>query len=123
MMSGKVVHFEIPADNVERARSFYREAFGWQITPMPEMDNTVATADDGIPTEPGAINGGLFERKPPFSGPVLTIDVDDIDEALAHVEKAGGKVVAGRQAVGEMGYTGYFTDTEGNIVGVWQNAS
>ncbi|MCW6006511.1 VOC family protein [Micromonospora sp. CPCC 205371] len=127
MMSGKVVHFEIPADDVERARSFYREAFGWQVTPMPEMDytivNTVATSDDGIPTEPGAINGGLFKREGPLTSPVITIDVADVDEALAQVEKAGGKVVLGRQAVGEMGYTGYFTDTEGNVVGLWQNAS
>ena len=51
----------------------------------------------------------------------LTIGVDSIDDALAAVEKHGGKVVAGRQPVGEMGFVGYFSDPEGNVVGLWEN--
>lgn len=125
-MSGRVVHFELPADDVDRARAFYREAFGWSLNPMPEMSytivNTVPTDEQGMPTEPGAINGGMTQRKPPVSGPVITIDVDDVDEALRRVESLGGAVVQGRQAVGTMGFTGYFTDTEGNVVGLWQTA-
>lgn len=123
-MSGKVVHFEIPADDVERAGSFYREAFGWQVNGMPGMGytllGTAPSGDDGVPHDPGAINGGMFKREAPFTGPVITIEVDDVDEALARVEKLGGKVVAGREAVGDMGYSGYFSDTEGNLVGVWE---
>jgi predicted enzyme related to lactoylglutathione lyase len=125
-MSGRVVHFELPADDVERARNFYRDAFGWQLDPMPELDYTIVrttpTDERGMPTEPGAINGGMFARQSPFNGPVITVDVDDIDQALARVEELGGKTVMGRQAVGDMGFTGYFTDTEGNLVGLWQNA-
>ncbi len=125
-MSGRVVHFELPADDVERARNFYRDAFGWQLDPMPELDYTIVrttpTDDRGMPTEPGAINGGMFTRQSPFSGPVITLDVDDIDQALGRIEELGGKTVMGRQAVGDMGFTGYFTDTEGNLVGLWQTA-
>ncbi|HEU4424239.1 MAG TPA: VOC family protein [Pilimelia sp.] len=126
-MSGRVVHFEIPADDVERARTFYREAFGWEMTPMPEMNYTmVATTamdESGLPIEPGAINGGMSERRPPITSTVITVDVQDIDATLPMLEKLGGAVVQGKTAVGEMGYVAYFTDSEGNVVGLWQSAT
>jgi uncharacterized protein len=126
-MSGRIVHFEMPADDMERAQAFYKDAFGWQLTPMPEMSYTMVvttpTDDQGMPTEPGAINGGLTPRQSPVSTPTLTIGVDSVDEALATVEKHGGKVVAGKMAVGDMGFVGYFSDTEGNVVGLWQNVA
>lgn len=121
-----VVHFEIPADDVERAGTFYRDAFGWSLSPMPEMDytgvSTTATGEDGMPSTPGAINGGLFTRTEPLTSPVITINVDDIEAALSKVEQHGGKTLLGKQAVGDMGFTGYFTDPEGNTIGLWQNA-
>jgi len=124
-MTGRVVHFEIPADDVERAQSFYREAFGWQITPMPEMNytliGTTATDETGAPTEPGAINGGMMQRQGEFSAPVVTIETDDIDGKLQQVEKLGGSVVEPKMQVGEMGFAAYFRDPEGNVVGLWQN--
>jgi predicted enzyme related to lactoylglutathione lyase len=102
-MSGKVTHFEIPAEDLARAQDFYREAFGWQITPMTEMNYTLvattAAGPDGMPTEPGAINGGMLARQGPITGPIVTIEVDDIDEALANVEKLGGRTAVSRQAV------------------------
>jgi predicted enzyme related to lactoylglutathione lyase len=121
------VHFEVPADDVERAKTFYREAFGWQIKAYPGMADyhgmtTAEVGPDMMPLKPGAINGGLFQREPQLSTPVLTIGVDDIDEALQKVERLGGKVLMGRQAVADMGFTGYFTDPEGNVMGLWQNA-
>jgi uncharacterized protein len=125
-VSGKVVHFEIPADDPERAQAFYREAFGWQIDSMPEfqyaMVRTTATNETGMPTEPGAINGGMLRRQEPITTPLITIAVDDIDDALARIEKLGGKTARTRHAVGEMGFAAYFTDPEGNLTGLWQNA-
>lgn len=126
-MSGKVVHFEIPADDVERAGTFYAGAFGWQLTSMPDMSYTlVRTApsdEQGMPSEPGAINGGMFRRQDALTTPVITIDVADLNAALAKVEEMGGTVVRGKEAVGDMGFAGYFTDTEGNLLGLWQSAS
>lgn len=127
-MSHPVVHFELPADDTERAGTFYREAFGWNVMPMPEMSYTIlgtssSTDDMGRPTSPGEINGGMFGRVDDLSHPVITIAVDDIDAALAKVEECGGKTLRARQAVGDMGFSGYFTDTEGTVVGLWQNAS
>ncbi len=125
-MAGQVVHFELPADDVGRARTFYSETFGWRMNPLPAMNytlvGTAATGDDGAVSEPGAINGGMAVRGEPISAPVVTIMVDDIDEALTTVERNGGRTVAGRQAVGDMGYAAYFRDTEGNTIGLWQNA-
>jgi hypothetical protein len=121
-----VVHFELPADDVERASAFYREAFGWTLTAMTGMDYTLATTADtdaeGRPTEPGTINGGVSARREPITAPVITLRVDDIDAALARVEQLGGKTVQSRQAVADMGFTGYFSDSEGNVVGLWQDA-
>ncbi len=125
-MSGKVVHFEIPADDVERASAFYANAFGWKLTSMPEMGYTILattpTDERGMPAEPGAINGGMFAREPDISTPIVTIDVDDMDAALAKVQELGGAVVRGREAVGDMGFAAYFTDSEGNLMGLWQLA-
>jgi uncharacterized protein len=125
-MSGRVVHFEIPADDVTRAQRFYGEAFGWGVNAMPEMEytlvNTVPTDDEGMPLEPGAINGGLMTREAPVTGPVVVVDVDDIDAALERIEQLGGGVVRPKEAVGDMGFAAYITDSEGNIIGLWQTA-
>jgi predicted enzyme related to lactoylglutathione lyase len=122
----KVVHFEVPFDDGERATTFYREAFGWQLNSMPQMQytlvTTTATDEQGQPTESGAINGGMLARQGPITSPIIVIDVQDLDEALARVEKLGGKVVLGRQQVGDMGYSAYVNDTEGNVIGLWQAA-
>jgi uncharacterized protein len=122
----KVVHFEVPFDDGERATTFYREAFGWQLNSMPQMQytlvTTTATDEQGQPTESGAINGGMLARQGPITSPIIVIDVQDLDEALARVEKLGGKVVLGRQQVGDMGYSAYVNDTEGNVIGLWQTA-
>lgn len=126
-MAGKVVHFELPYDDAERAGGFYTEVFGWQLMAMPDMAYTIAmtgpTDPQSGPTEPGFIGGGLIGREEAAGrGPLVVIDVDDIDAALAAVEKAGGRTQVPRQPVGEMGFAAYFVDTEGNVVGLWQSA-
>ncbi len=125
-MPGKVVHFEIPADNVERAKTFYLKAFGWQINQYPGMDyhmvGTAPSDKNGMPTEPGAINGGMTKRQDPVKNTVITVDASDIESSLKNIEKLGGKVVQKKQAVADMGFTAYFKDSEGNVVGLWQSA-
>jgi uncharacterized protein len=122
----KVVHFEIPADDVGRAKEFYRSIFGWQLQDMPEMNYTIvqttAVDEQHMPTEPGAINGGLMRRTRETPAPVITIDVESIDEALKQVESRGGTVVRPRTEIRGMGAFAYFTDTEGNTLGLWENA-
>jgi hypothetical protein len=121
-----VVHFELPADDVERAQAFYREAFDWTMNSMPGMGYTMVgtspTDESGRPTEPGTINGGMLARQAPITAPVVTIGVEDIDATLNTIEKLGGRTALGKQPVGDMGFSAYFVDTEGNVVGLWQNA-
>jgi uncharacterized protein len=125
-MSGEVVHFEIPTDNAERARKFYSSVFGWKMQTMEEMHytmvSTTATDKDGRPKEPGAINGGIASRKSPLEHPTVTINVDEIDKALQSVEKNGGKILQKKTPIGDgsMGFTGYFKDSEGNVIGLYQ---
>ncbi|MET3721018.1 MULTISPECIES: VOC family protein [unclassified Arthrobacter] len=123
-----VVHFEIPADDNGRANTFYENTFGWTLSPMQGMNYTTAitTPSDeqtGMPSAPGAINGALFPRTEGLKTPIITIDVDDVDAALAQVESAGGSVAQAKDAVPGMGYFAYFKDTEGNILGLWQTDS
>jgi predicted enzyme related to lactoylglutathione lyase len=122
----KVVHFEIPADNLARAKKFYNTVFGWNMNEMPEMDyvmvGTAESNENGMPKEPGAINGGMLERQDPVKSIVVTIDVKDIDRAATMIEKNGGKIVRSKMPVGDMGFAAYFKDSEGNVVGLWQNA-
>ena len=123
-----VVHFEIPADDNQRANIFYQSAFGWTLTPMQEMDYTIAitTPSDeqtGMPSAPGAINGALFPRTENLKTPIITIDVEDVDAALGQIESAGGSVAQAKDAVPGMGYYAYFKDTEGNLMGLWQTDS
>ncbi len=124
-MSGRVVHFEIPFDDGDRARGFYEQAFGWQLMPIPEMGYTLVmsgpSGDQG-PTEPGFINGGMTQRREWFTAPNIVIDVENLENALKLVNEAGGSTVAERQAVGDMGFTAYFKDSEGNLIGLWEIA-
>ena len=126
MGMGKVVHFEIPADNLARAKKFYSTVFGWTLNEFPEMEytivRTVESDENGMPKEPGAINGGLLQRQDPVKAPIITISVDNMDQAAANIEKNGGKIIRPKMPAGEMGFAAYFKDTEGNVIGLWQNA-
>lgn len=124
----KVVHFEIPAEDLSRAREFYGTVFGWRLdtTPMPgggDYTSVVTTPVDEstqLPTEPGAINGGLVQRDQSMPAPVITIDVDAIDATLQEVEAGGGTTVTPRTAIPGMGAFAYFKDPEGNVMGLWE---
>src|SRR5690606_41515686 len=94
-MSGRVVHFEIPYDDQERAQTFYAQAFGWDLNPLPQMSYTLVepgpTGDQG-PTEPGYIGGGMMSRSDsPSPGPTLLIDVGDIAASPATTQASGGE--------------------------------
>jgi uncharacterized protein len=124
----KVVHFEIPVDDAARAKEFYRSIFDWQLDDMDmgggNIYTTVTTTpideQSRIPTDPGAINGGLMQRSPDTPAPVITIGVTAIDDALKKIEADGGSVVQPRTEIPDMGAFAYFKDSEGNVVGLWE---
>lgn len=121
-----VVHFEIQADDLDRARAFYAKAFGWTFE-----DWTAVTGSPywGIGTgegEPG-IGGGLLQRPAPAPAPgqgtnayVCTVAVDDYDATEARILAAGGQVALPKQALTGMAWQGYYLDPEGNTFGIHQ---
>lgn len=126
-MDHTIVHFEIPADQPERAAKFYRELFGWNINRWENpggmeywMVETVPTNEQGMPVRQG-VNGGLMPRMFPDQVPTNYIAVADLDEAVAKAERLGAKVLLGRQPVPGMGWFAQLTDTEGNVFAMWQN--
>ena len=121
----KVVHFEIPVDDADRAPAFYGSAFDWGIQPMEGYDYTLTLTTPvdektQIPTEPGAINGGLRPRTAETPTPMIVVQVDSIDESLKKVEAEGGSTVSPRAEMPGMGAYAYFRDTEGNVIGLWE---
>jgi len=96
----KVVHFEIPADNVERAKKFYQETFDWKMTPVPQLNytplGTVEIDEKNMPKEAGAINGGFMERSFGIQGPALTINVTNIDAAIEKIQNRAEKLFRAR---------------------------
>ena len=90
---GKVVHFEIPFDDKKRAMKFYADALDWKLTDMAEMSyvmaETAPVGDNRLPKEPGAINGGLFQRPQEAPHTVVYVGVESIDAALKKVASRG----------------------------------
>jgi len=122
-----VVHFEIPADDLERAKAFYGSVFDWELQTIPEMQYTTVTTtpmDEATmrPTSPGAINGGLMDRSDRTPSPVITIGVVSVEESLKKVESEGGTVVTPSTPIPGMGAFGYFKDSEGNVMGLFERA-
>ncbi|HEU4364742.1 MAG TPA: VOC family protein [Candidatus Krumholzibacteria bacterium] len=115
----RIVHFEIPADNPERATAFYAKALGWEFSKYPgDMPYwLVKTGADGVP----GIDGGLMPRQHPGQGPVLVAGVESVDTTTANITKAGGVSVAPKMAIPGVGWAAYFTDPEGNVFGIFQN--
>jgi hypothetical protein len=123
----KVVHFEIPADDQARAKEFYASVFDWDLNEsdmgggvMYTTAMTVAVDDNRLPKEPGAINGGIMNRTADTPAPVITIQVDSIDEALKKVDAGGGATIQPRTEIPNMGAFAYFKDSEGNTLGLWE---
>lgn len=128
----RVIHFEIHAADPERAATFYRAVFGWQISewkiPGVELpdENRYWLVGTGDSAEPG-INGGLLIRRgpPPSDGQavnayICTIGVPSVDEALANVVAAGGRQALPKMPIVGVGWLAYGKDTEGNLFGMME---
>ena len=113
----RVVHFEIPADDLGRAQRFYGDVFGWQFQKWDgPMEYVLATTGkDGR-----GIDGGLLRRQAPGAGTVNTIDVPSVDEYVSRIEAKGGKVAVPKMSIPGVGWLAYALDTEGNMFGIMQ---
>jgi len=113
-----IVHFDVPADNVERAKKFYSALFGWKFESFPEMEyHLITTANlDGTP----GVGGGMGKRMDPSQRIMNYFGVESIDAAMKEVKRLGGTVLTEKMAVPQMGYLANCQDTEGNAFGLWE---
>jgi predicted enzyme related to lactoylglutathione lyase len=122
-----VVHFEIYANDPDSLSRFYSTMFDWSIESMPGMDygwiKTVETDAQGMPTQPGGINGGILKRSQGYNGPawVNYINVESLDASIDRAEKLGGKLMKGKTAVPGMGWFAFLNDPQGNVFAIWQS--
>ena len=113
-----IVHFEIPADDPEKAIAFYREVFGWKFESWGgPMEYWLATT--GAEGE-GGINGAIMRREHPGQSPINIIDVPDLDAFMDKIIALGGKQVTEKMPVPGVGWSAYAMDTEGNVFGLLQ---
>ncbi len=123
-MDHTIVHFEIPAENVEKIKKFYSDVFGWKIekSPMP-MDywiiQTVPIDEKGMPMRPG-INGGIFRKENKQLRPVNYISVESVDDGISKVKSAGGKIIQPKTTISGVGSFAIALDPEGNEIGLLQ---
>ena len=123
-----VVHFELPADNKKRMTDFYSTAFGWKTEQLgPEMGEyvlvtTSEVGEDHFPKQRGTINGGIYQKTddPVLNYPSVVISVDDINESIQKLKKAGGKVLGEPMPIPGIGSFVSFIDTEGNRLSILQ---
>ena len=117
-----LVWYEIPADNLERAKKFYSSLFGWKIAPLPGM--TDAGAQNCLYIDTGGRNntpdGGMMPRRHPHQPITQYVGVESVTRSAAKVEKLGGKICVAWTAVPQMGYFAVCQDTEGNTFALWE---
>jgi predicted enzyme related to lactoylglutathione lyase len=116
------IHFEIHADDLDRAQLFYETMFGWTFTAVPGSEYRLIATGEG----PG-IDGGMMRRRgpPPGGGEplnswVCTLDVEDVDAAVAGAQASGGSVALPKMAIKGVGWLAYIKDGEGNILGLME---
>lgn len=116
---GRIVHFEIDAEDPERLVKFYQDAFGWEINKWegPMEYWLVMTGDQ----KEAGIDGGFFRVDGEKMGTVNTIDVASAKDAIDRVEASGGSVIRDVQPVPGVGYFAYCADVEGNVFGVMES--
>ena len=117
-MDHTIMHFEIPANDVEKLKRFYEGVFGWTITQAPGpieywIIQTVPVDANGMLLRPG-VNGGMYKRQVPDSKPINYFSVESISDFLARIEKMGGKVTMPKTEVPEVGWVAAVEDPEGN---------
>lgn len=116
-MANRVVHFEIEAQDQERAKNFYKKAFGWEMDQQGQEYGNYTIVKTGDPMEPMGINGGIFQNagKKELNAYRCVIGVEDVHKAMSDVKEAGGKVISEKpDDIPKVGLFVKCEDTEGN---------
>jgi predicted enzyme related to lactoylglutathione lyase len=112
-MPHQVCHFEIPADDVARAKKFYRDLFGWQINEVEGGYHLIQTGENEV-------GGGMMKRVVPQQQPTIYFQVESTDDYVRKIQQLGGSIIVPKTAVPTMGYFAQAMDTEGNVFALFQ---
>ena len=115
-----IVHFDLPADDVERAQKFYGELFGWKFSEVPGPTPYYLIETTDLKGNKG-LEGGMAKREKPEQGVVNYIGVSSLDDYIEKVKKLHGKIIMTKTAVPGWGYLAVCLDTEGNTFGLWED--
>ena len=120
--------FDIPVDDMQRAKRFYEKVFGWEIHPVRgsggdfHAAHTVPVDENDEPQVRGAINGGLFKRGTNgLNETFLEVTVRSIDECLKKIEAEGGQLVKPKGPILDIAFFAVVKDSEGNVMGLWED--
>jgi predicted enzyme related to lactoylglutathione lyase len=120
-----IVHFEIPAEDVQKLKSFYEKLFGWKFTHTDTVGmeywliQTVPTDEEGMLLRPG-VNGGMYKKENEMQKPTNWISVPNLDESVKRLKELGGKIIMEKMEVPGVGWTAAGLDPEGNQVSMLQ---
>ena len=114
----RVIHFEIPSDDPEKAQQFYAKVFGWKTSQWANQPYWLCSTGDAA--SPG-IDGAIIKKRGPDHPLVNTIGVDNLDETVKSIEANGGIIVVPKMALAGIGWLAFFKDTDGNIMGIMQS--
>jgi predicted enzyme related to lactoylglutathione lyase len=124
MVDHTVVHFEIPANDVEKLKKFYADLFGWKFQGMQFMPywtiETVPVDERGEPIRRG-VNGGIYKKESADSKPLNYIAVESVDEYERKIKALGGKIIVPKQEIPNIGWSAIAVDPEGNMFGIFQS--
>jgi predicted enzyme related to lactoylglutathione lyase len=113
-----LVWFEIPADDLPRAKAFYARLFGWKIKKMPGTRIPYWHIDTGGGND--TPDGGMMDRQSPQHAITNYVNVASVDKSAQKVTKLGGKIVMPKTPVAGMGYFVVCSDTENNMFALWE---
>ena len=113
-----IVHFDISADNIQRAKMFYEQLFGWKIERFPNSSPEYYLIETRTATGKKGISGGIAKREKEYQRITNFIQIDSIDESMAQVKELGGQVIEPKAAIPTVGHIAGCKDTEGNVFGL-----
>lgn len=115
-MGRPIVHYEIPANDVERLKKFYQECFGWKFSNanMPGVEYWMFS------TGKNSLGGGVYKKQDAGEGPRNYVHVESVGDAIVTFQQAGGSIILQKQDVPKVGFIAVGLDPEGNAVGLFQ---
>ena len=114
---GRVVHFEIPTDNPDKAQDFFKNVFGWTYQSYGEMEYWLVNSGDG---ELPGINGAITKKQHLFQNVINTINIDNLEQTIELIKKNGGEIASEIMEIPNVGRVAYFKDLDGNVHGILQ---